>query len=472
MPKLTTLFSRLVDVLSHISRGRDRRVGVLTDKHHLSSGIPGGPFGRELGPAKLTLGLCPRAHQAAILEATEQVTLFGSQTSGAGAVQDSLVAQQIARQGAYILFDAASDRERQDLLAHMHREAQTLADFRVLNVEDPSQSHTYNPLARGTARAVAERILTAFSDYSGLEALPTNAEFATALELVTVLVQALRDRDGVAQFRGLHEALVSQEGFQALVSSTRFHPANRAELVTHFAELITPDALRYDLDKVRKPLAQLLRLLPTFATGKLGQVLNVDVPEIDLLEGLNTCKGLYVMLPIMAKDRVALVLGRLAMSDLCDTLEENAALARGPEQPPALIVLVEAPCLATGKLQQAFAAAKAAGVGVVAGVAASEHLEHLSERDQEALLHNGATKVFFRTFANETREALWSFGHRLAIARGHGALPGMVASLINAPVGEGFLARGHELAHLSIWPQTEVTGGFERYQVPQRQPAG
>jgi hypothetical protein len=470
MPQSNNPFARLVDFLKYIFRGRDRQVDASIDKRYRSSQVPGGPFVLPPGAAKLTLGKASSARQA-VLEATEQVTLFGSQSSGAGSVQDSLVAQQVARNGAYILLDVALDYERKDMLAHMHREVETLANFRVLNVDDPSQSHTYNPLVRGTAKAVAERIVSALMSPSYLDARMTDAEFIAAVELIALLVQALRDRDGVAQFRGLHEALESEEGFQALVSSPRIRPATKTDLAIRFAEFLTAEALRYDIDKIRRPLVRLLRLLPSFATGKIGQVLNVAVPEIDLLDGLNTRKGLLVMLPTMGKDSVAIALGRLVMSDLGDALEAKQALARDPDQPPALIVTVETPCLATGKLLQTFTAAKAAGVGIVAGVAASRGLECLSETDQNALLHNEATKVFFRSFANETSEALREFGLTLAQAGASRALPDLMAGLGNAPMGEGFISRGFELTHLAVWPQIEVPCGFERYQVPQRQPA-
>ena len=466
MSQSDTPFARMVGALKYISLGRDRLLTPPVSGPAQYSQVPGGPFVSPPGPAKLTLGKSPAPLQA-ILDDNEQVTLIGANAFGAEALQNSLIAQQIARNGAYVLLDFKLDHDRRDMFAHLHREAKTLANFRILNVDNPSQSHSYNPLVHGTANRVATRVVAALMDSSYLVARMTEAEFSAAVDALAVLIQALRDRDGVAQFKGLHEALETEAGFQALVQNSRIHPATRAELAAQFTGSRTQDGQHYDLDRVREPLARILRLLPSFATGKLGQVLNATKPEIDVLDGLSTRQGLFMMLPVMGKDFVAVALGRLVMAELADALEDPLSHARGPDQPPALIVTTETALLAQGNILQTIAAAKEARVNVVASVSSTRSLENLSQMDRDALLHNGATKVFFQT--KESPEVLRAFGESLAQAGASNAMPGLMASLDKAPPGEGFISRGFDNTHLVVWPNSTVPGSLDSYQVSQGQ---
>lgn len=400
--------------------------------------------------ADITLGDTAYAADSHI-DGSEQITLIGYPRAGTSTLQNSIIGQLRGR-GSYILLEVSADYDRLAGLAALHQSYNASAKFQVLNFDKPDQSNTYNPLIRGSAKAVAERIMRALTNQAYAKWRLSDAEFTLAIEIVAVLVQALRDRDGVAQFNGLHEALSSPAGFDALISSPHLSLATRAEITQRFSNYRNSgaDHQSYNFDEIRKPLAKLLLVLPHFATGPMGAVFNVATPDIDLIDGLRTRKGLLVMLQTMTKDGIALATGRLILADLCDGLEE---LSQTPaaDQPVAMLLTTETPCFSTDNLQRTFAAAKAAGVGVLAGISSIGNLDKFSLKDQQALLNNKAIKVFLKNNANDTSDELKEFGNTLVKADVPYTLDELTADF-RSPPGEGVIVRDDKVAKLTVWP--------------------
>lgn len=446
---------RIVEALMHYASGLQT----------CAARAPGGPFVNAPGPALLTMGQATGgAARATFLPPESAVTLFGFQTSGAGAMQDSLVAQQIARQGAYVFLDVALDRERQDMLAYLHRKAGTLDDFYVLNVDNPACSHTYNPLAHGTAHEVALRLTHAMMSPIYDEAPLSTQECGVAVSLLTPLVQALQERDGVAMFQQLFAVLSDAEALSALANAHEVRLSTQLTLKHYFAPYQQPGD-RYDMDAIRAPLTRMIRHLSAFVAGKLGQVVNVVRPDIDLTDILQARKGLFVMLPTMGKDSTAITLGRLVLADLQDSLAARGDRMPDGPQPPPLVVSVELPVLATGRLDALFGAARSAGVDFVAGVAGVSNLRLISEADRAALLAPGHTKVFFRASPRENPEDRRTLGGMLTAAGAPPEVPALLEQLGNRLEGQGVVIRGSELAAMKVWPQIEVAGGFAAFEV-------
>src|SRR5690606_31813074 len=70
-----------------------------------------------------------------------------------------LLWQQAVRGGGFIFIDAKLDAETRDRLGFMMQILGREDDFYVLNVDNPSNSNTYNPILRGDADEVASRLL-------------------------------------------------------------------------------------------------------------------------------------------------------------------------------------------------------------------------------------------------------------------------------------------------------------------------
>jgi len=434
-----------------------------------ASRVPGGPFVTASGPERLTLGHVTGGEvRGACVDNAAAAVVFGSHSSGAGPLQDSLVAQQIARQGAYVLLDVCLDHERQDALAYSHRQAGTLADFHVLNGDDPAASHTYNPLLRGTARAAAERLFACLHESREASTPACTNDAVAAVSWLALLIQALRERDEVASCSSLHEALTATRAFASLANAPQLSSTTRASLVQWLGEHAALEDGVLDLDRVTAPFASMLRMLSNFATGKLGQVLNAPRPDIDLADILRSRKGLHVMLPVMGKDRTALALGRLITADIAASLREDTAQPPGITPPAALVVLLEAPAYCEGELENLFGAAREAGCSVIACATEVRHLSVMCEADRNAILENCQTKVFFRAGARENPEELRSFGAALASMGASPALPDVLARLSTTPPGKGFVVRGTGLTSFEVWPQNEIHPEIESYEVPQR----
>jgi hypothetical protein len=368
---------------------------------------------------------------------------------------DSLVAQQIARQGAYIFLDATLDRDRQDMLAYLHRREGSLTDFRVFNPDRPEESHTYNPLARGTALEVAARLVEALmSPMYGEGACPREMQ-REAIQLLTLLVQALRERDTVASMALLHEVLGSPEALSALIDSPKVWEVTRHALRGHITPHRRGDA--YDMSAIKAPLARVLSVLPMFVAGKLSQVVNAKNPDIDLDDVLRTRKGLFIMLPTMGKDRSCIALGRLLMADLTDSLVCRSASKIHPIRPAALVVAVETPILSTGHLKDAVRAARAARITFVAGVASASGLKVLSEADQASLLGPDATQVFFRASPHTKPDELRHLGQTIAESHGVPSVSTALEQLRAQPEGVGLVVRRKSVTSFEPWPTKAVT---------------
>src|SRR4051794_31879338 len=65
--------------------------------------------------------------------------------------------QQLKRGGGAFVLDAKTDYDFRDELWDMARAVGREMDMRCVNIDNAAESHTYNPLLRGDAIAVASR---------------------------------------------------------------------------------------------------------------------------------------------------------------------------------------------------------------------------------------------------------------------------------------------------------------------------
>lgn len=271
-----------------------------------------------------------------------------------------LVAQQIARGGGFIVLDSVLDREMGDRLAHLMALHGKADHFRLLNVDSPQSSHTYNPVGEGSVESLTARLL-----YPLMQT--PEADFPNLKEEV---------RQTVAQ---AVETLQSYDTPRTL------------------SRILAPLMASTDVAAQHA----LYRLMP-FAAGKFGQVLDDPEPEVKLTEVLRAKQGLYVTLPTMGKDFHAITLGRMVLADLCSALEAHArevASEIEPAGPPFLILIHDASLFLTAESLGLFEIARAAHIGVMAFESGIYSEPYWSADMQELMLSQTRTKLFLGAYA-------------------------------------------------------------------------
>ncbi|MBC8737171.1 hypothetical protein F6X40_10160 [Paraburkholderia sp. UCT31] len=257
-------------------------------------------------------------------EALRRHTLVVGKKSESDYLIPRLVAQQIARGGGFIVLHGFPDREMGDKLAHLMKIGDRGDDFRVVNVDHPQTSHTYNPLQSGAPSSSVTRLL-----HTRYVTGRANAVQLTDVEKKSLenFVQAVQQEEGELTFSRVADAIPSDSS-----------------------------------DALQRVAAQ-LRL---FANGKFGEVLDVARPEVSLDDVLRQNLGLFMVLPLMGRDAAAIALGRMFVSDLFFAIAKRAAQNRETDEPPFLLVVDDINLYLTPEVQLLLEVAQAARVAVVA----------------------------------------------------------------------------------------------------------
>jgi hypothetical protein len=305
-------------------------------------------------------GSTPVSLDDATLRAHTLVIGKNSSSFGPAALVTRLVAQQVARGGGFLVLDSMIDRELRDQLARLMADSGRTDAFRIIDVDVPNASHTYNPLPYANASLAATRLLLSletFPDWSACKDAKTPDWLPDAVANLIEMVPVSAPNP----LSALVELL--EAGRRAPASALRAAPK------------IEPERVAQEFQRISK-------LLLRFIQGKFGEVLDCSRPEVDLTDVLAYRQGLYVPLPSMGKDATAIALGKMFLSDLSKAV---AASGRGrslsssgflnslrnggftyPEgEPPFLVLINDFNLYFTEGVEELFHHAQAANVALV-----------------------------------------------------------------------------------------------------------
>lgn len=334
---------------------------------------------------------------------------FGMGKSGSGKTQYLLhrLRQTMRRGGGAIIVDAKLDYEFLHQLWSMAYANGREMDIRVINIDDASISHTYNPFIRGDAESVTDRfvnIVDTANNASG-EHFKTQARISLlpTIAAVKFLKFAYNPID-------LYILMTNINAMQWLERTLKEKDDRSEEYINYTVYL---DSNRdkdregnYEINMAKlrtQTMGVVGRLLP-YGSGNMGQVMNTYNPEVDLLEAIANNQIVFVMLPTLEKNESAIAFAKLFLSDLRSCI---ATIYRDPvNYRPAIpfeVYLDEFGSYAMLTVAQLFEMARGANIALLPYFQTVANLTRLGEEFAVQIMENTEAKTFLTLGGKDSR---------------------------------------------------------------------
>jgi intracellular multiplication protein IcmO len=330
--------------------------------------------------------------------------IIGQSGVGKTTLGEYLLWQQACRGGGFIFIDAKLDGDTRDKLAFMMALLGRGDEFYVLNVDEPHNSHTYNPILRGDSDEVASRLLNLLPSAEN----SPGADFyrQQAMYALTVLTGALKSAKRRYHFSDLAILLQSDRALESMLRLP-IEPEARMSLEVFLNQFRKKDknGTLIDVDKVKNTLGGMSGRIAQFAQGKFGEVFNTYTPEIDLTDIVMNNKCLYVMLPTMGKDQAALNLGKMILSDLRTAVYNLQGLKKEQRpKPPFLVFADEMGSYVMAGIARLFEQARSAGICMIPAFQTFANLRAISPDFEDIIIGNTWNKIFFKFASKDSPE--------------------------------------------------------------------
>ena len=325
------------------------------------------------------------------------LAIIGQSGVGKTVLGMNILYQQTARGGGWLFIDAKLDKDVRDQLAYMARIFGREDELYVMNVDDPDNSNTYNPLLNGDPDEIASRLLNLLpsSDNNpGSDFYKQSANYA-----LTVLVGALQAAGKRYTFMDLAIMLQSAAAIGKVESLVPLDSQAFMVLQVFLDTFKKQDktGIKVDTDKLKTILGGMSGRIAQFAQGKFGKVFNTTTPEIDLTDIVQNNKMCYVMLPTMGKDTAALNLGKMVLSDLRTAVAKMQGLTKSERpNPPFICFADEMGSYVMPGISRVFEQARSAGVMMIPAFQTFANLASVSPEFEEMIIGNTWTKCFFK----------------------------------------------------------------------------
>lgn len=357
-------------------------------------------FPETQGLAGIRLGFTKDQHKPLDIENDKlmrHLAIVGQSGVGKTVLGMNILWQQTARGGGWLFIDAKLDKDVRDQLAYMAHIFGRGDEFYVMNVDDPENSNTYNPLLSGDPDEISSRLLNLLpssENNPGSDFYKQSANYA-----LTVLIGALQAAKKRYTFMDLAIMLQSAAAIGKVESLVPLDSPAFMVLQVFLDQFKKKDknGVQVDVNKIKDILGGMSGRIAQFAQGKFGRVFNTTTPEIDLTDIVQNNKMCYVMLPTMGKDTAALNLGKMVLSDLRTAVAKMQGLTKAERpNPPFICFADEMGSYVMPGISRVFEQARSAGVMMIPAFQTFANLASVSSEFEEMIIGNTWTKCFFK----------------------------------------------------------------------------
>lgn len=366
--------------------------------------------------------------------------IVGTTGSGKTVLIRCLLSQVLEAGGGLLIVDGKADQLTYEDFYNTTVAFKREDDFYMLNLSEPSESNTMNPLMSGGVDDIAELLSNMLGEAGGDNQYWVERGQILMKGLLSVLIP-LKDRNGLfypdgkpaagldftllTKWLGLNE--LYQLFFKIKNENDKISPEhpNYIELkrlesylmsngcdVQKQAKEVPPEAIRqhgFAVSQWTSPLDTLM--------GTYGIVFDTQTPEIDMFDVITGGRILYVMLPALKKSEATLKsLGKLVLATLKISLvallgdqlsgsvdERYKGFAARPRV-PFLAIMDEYGAYAVKGFDNVLAQARSLQVGVIIAVQELASLQKADEIEAKRILGNTAFKIALKMTEDDTIE--------------------------------------------------------------------
>lgn len=368
--------------------------------------------------------------------------IIGQSGVGKTTLAEFILWTQVSRGGGYIFVDPKLDYDQRNKMYYMAKILGREDEFYVINVNEPHNSNSYNPILFGDPDEVASRLMNLVPSTEGNAGADHYKQ--TATYALTVIIAALQKSEKLYTFGDLSILLQSSQALERLLRIVPDSAEKRSlEIFIDQFRKRTKEGAQIDTDRMKTALGGMAGRIALFAQGKFGEVFNTINPDVDLYDVVLNKKMLYVMLPTMGKDATALNLGKMIISDLRSACAELQKLPKSKRpNPPCIALLDEFNSIVMEGVARLFEQARSAGLALLPAFQSFGGLRKVSPDFAEQIIQNTWSKVFFKFGSKEAEEAAELIGksigymHTFALSESESSGAQLLRTDPNATDGE------------------------------------
>lgn len=285
-----------------------------------------------------------------------------------------------------LIVDGKSDRSLLDKLYAYAKRHRREDDVRILSLCEPDMSHTFNPLAGGSALEVTERIFKAFSFESEYY---KSLQYEALLQLL-ILFEKIGIRPTPLR---IVEALQSSVLVKDLAANLT--DETTARWVQAFTSLTKEER--------EQRTSGLVAQLQAFAVGETASVFNSETSDIDLVQALDQGLIIYCQLPVLKIPTLGKAAGKLILQCLQSAVASRHLGISGSKEFFS-VYLDDFTEYLTESFVSLLNKSRSANVAIVFAHQALGDLAVLGEGVMNTILTNANLKVFMRTNEPESAE--------------------------------------------------------------------
>ena len=226
-----------------------------------------------------------------------------------------ILKQQMMRGGGAIHIDGKNSKEAIIEFLSLAKQHNRWQDVRIINIDAPEYSNTYNPLLRGDGDELTSRVMQLLPDQGGSGAF-FRSQAGRGMRAIAGILKSI---DKPYNFGDLNVLMSNEAAMRHLLRMSP--PTKEAKDFQIFMDQMMSTDPRsgekvLNTQKLQHTFGDLAGRLHSYYVGKAGQVLNSYSPEIDLYEAVRNNLLIYVALPMLSKNEIAVDFAKFFVSDL------------------------------------------------------------------------------------------------------------------------------------------------------------
>ena len=226
-----------------------------------------------------------------------------------------ILKQQMMRGGGAIHIDGKNSKEAIIEFLSLAKQHNRWQDVRIINIDDPTYSNTYNPLIRGDGDELTSRVMQLLPDQGGSGAF-FRSQAGRGMRAIAGILKSV---DKPYNFGDLNVLMSNEAAMRHLLRMAP--PTKEAKDFQIFMDQMMSTDPRsgekvLNVQKLQHTFGDLAGRLHSYYVGKAGQVLNSYSPEIDLYDAVRNNLLIYVALPMLSKNEIAVDFAKFFVSDL------------------------------------------------------------------------------------------------------------------------------------------------------------